>query len=845
MAPINDAVLGDVQLTVVPGTYKKSARKSGRGSTVERIVIDQFDGQRQAVAQAGNQWAYAWDGVGVGPAFDGAGVEPFPHSATFGDSMADVPSLTNRAHFIIAGGFLWMGLGRRMYKSAALTSASWTAWSAVADLGAGYTISGLAYFQDDLLIMLSTGQEIRKLNTATNALTIWRAGERGQVGAGYNGQLVYAPRLAGALDELRISGTKWNGNAETYQFFLDAPIVNMGAFGGAVIVATKQSLYRVTGRNYPGEQDDAAVTADTSKAPLWTEDPEPVMSHGQSVDATDFTFLASYRGSLFTWLGGRVAELGPNDVWLKHGPEGIACYGGCVAGDWLIVVIRSRFGFLYETWGYNGFGWWCFNSRDTPGACWPGAVGGAGNRDLIVTRDGATSYELFRLYPRSTTALSYASTGTWVSPLIAADDPGALKSWLAIGASFAAPVTRGNAASSDSMTIRLDYSRDAGVTWVTAASLTTTLATQRTFDLQSGWEGSQSARYLQLRVVWTSISDWAPVLVNVWAEVERPPELGARLATWELTAKISDRTLRRDAQVDPRPAADQRQALWDLWQAGQPLPFVEADAGLWTPALQPDRALWLQADQLSGLVEGQLMSAWPDASGGGPTAIQATAAAQPRYRLGVLNGRPVVRFGGDDWLTIASVLGITLQPWSFVALWKANGTAQALSTWASTGLVVTDLDDDVGISAGSALFNLNAHTFGAWHVLGGVFAGAGSALAVDGGTAVTGSAGSGIPAGSLTIGAGAGGLSQWLDGDLFGLVIVRQALTAGDRQRLEGYMAWAAGAADLLASNHPYKAAAPLRSATVRIRGIEEKADKASEYSTRGDATVALVLDQV
>jgi hypothetical protein len=844
--PVQDAVLGDVHLSVVPGSYRKRNKRSGRGAVTERLTIDRFHGQRQASQGSGAAAAFGWDGLGVGPVFDGDGVEPWPHSATFGDSMADVPSVSQRAYTLVAGGFAWVGIGRRIYKSVATGSGTWSALAVAADLGAGYAISGLAPYQDDLLVLLSTGQEIRKLNTSTNALTVWRAGERGVTGVGYASQLVYAPRLAGANEELRISGVKWNGNAETYQFYLDAPIISMCAFGGAVIVATKQSLWRVAGRNYPGEADDPAVTADTSKAPLWTQDPAPIMSHGQSVGEHDFTFLASYRGRLFTWLGGRVAEWDGANAWTKHGPEGIACYGGCVSGDWLTVAVRSRLGAAWELWGYDGEGWWRIASRDTPGMLWPGAVGGAGGRDVVVFRDSATSYDLYRLWWRSATASSYAASGQWLSPLLDAGDPSLVKQWLQIGASFASPAQRGNPASSDGLTVSLDYSLDAGVTWSTAASRATTLVGVRAFDLASAWEAAQSARYLQLRVTWSSVSDWAPVLTSVWAEVERPPALQTRRPSWEFDVRVSDGTLRRDAQRDPRTGHEQRRALWDLWDGGATLPFVEADAGLWTPALQPGRVLWLQADQLSGLLDGDPLPAWPDATGAGPIAIQGAAANQPGYRTAQVNGKPVVRFGGDDWLMVASQLGITAQPFTQFALWKPGGTAQALMTWAnSAGLLVTDLDDDVGIASGSALFNLNAHPFGQWHIVAGVHAGAGSSLAVDGGTPVTGSAGSGIPTGSLTIGAGAGGADRWLDGDLFALVIMQGAATAAERQRMEGYLAWQVGLASLLPGNHPFKAAPPLRTTTVRITEIEEKTSRTRDTERWGESVVHLVLDGV
>lgn len=847
MAPVQDAVLGDVHLTIVPGTYRKRNKESGRGAVTERLVIDRFAGQRVAVQAGGELEDRSWDGAGVGPAFDGAGVEPWPHSSSFGDTMTDVPSLTVRAHCATAANAVFIGIGRRVYKTVALSNGTWAALTVAADLGAGYVVSGLAYYQDDILILLSSGQEIRKLNTTSNALTIWRAGERGMVGAGYGGSLIYAPRLAGQNEELRISGVKWNGNAETYQFFLDAPIVSMCAFGGAVIVATKQSLWRVSGRNYPGEADDPAVTADTSKAPLWTQDPAPIMSHGQAVGEYDFTFLAAYRGRLFTWLGGRVAEWNGSDQWTKHGPEGIACYGGCVSGDWLLVVVRSRLGAAWELWGYDGAGWWRIATRDTPGMLWPGAVGGAGNRDVVVFRDGTTSYDLYRLWWRSASVSSYAASGQWLSPLLDAGDPSLVKQWLQIGASFASPAQRGNPASSDGITVTLDASTDCGVTWQTGAALNTTLVGTRGIDLASAWEASVGARYLQLRVTWASISDWAPVLTAVWAEVERPPAALVRRAAWEFDARIQDGTLRRDGERDPRTGKEQRRALWDLWDAGSDVPFVEADAGLWTPALQPGRVLWLQADQISGLLDGDLMNAWPDASGlSTPYAVQATAARQPSYRTGVVNGKPVVRFGGNDWLTVASVLGITAQPFSQFALWKPSAASQALMTWAnSTGLLVTDLDDDVGISSGSALFNLNAHAFGQWHIVSGIHAGAGSSLTVDGGTPVTGSTGSGIPAGALTIGAGAAGSDRWLDGDLFALIILKGAATAAERQRMEGYLAWQAGLASLLAGNHPYKDAPPLRAAPVRIAEIEETIARPRDVERWGESVVHLVLEGI
>jgi hypothetical protein len=252
MALPNDITLNGVGYALVPDGYRKRnapATAAVNPRDVRRLTLGPFGrGQRQAVdsrspAADSRLAAAGWDSVGVAPCFDGQGIEPFPHVAAFGDSMSDTPSATNRVHGVIAGSNAFFGIGRRIYKSVALTSGTWSALTAAADLGAGFAISGLAYYQDDLLVMLSTGQDIRKFNTATNALTVWRSGEKGQVGCGYKGQLVYAPRTANAQEELRLSGTRWNGNAVTHLRYLDSPIVTMALFNGRVAIATRTSLY--------------------------------------------------------------------------------------------------------------------------------------------------------------------------------------------------------------------------------------------------------------------------------------------------------------------------------------------------------------------------------------------------------------------------------------------------------------------------------------------------------------------------------------------------------------------------------------------------------------------------
>lgn len=59
--------------------------------------------------------------------------------------------------------------------------------------------------------------------------------------------------------------------------------------------------------------------------------------------------------------------------------------------------------------------------------------------------------------------------------------------------------------------------------------------------------------------------------------------------------------------------------------------------------------LWFKADSLV-LNDGDAVTTWPDLSGNGYDASQSTAGEKPTYKTGILNGKPVVRFDGGDYL---------------------------------------------------------------------------------------------------------------------------------------------------------------------------------------------------
>lgn len=75
-----------------------------------------------------------------------------------------------------------------------------------------------------------------------------------------------------------------------------------------------------------------------------------------------------------------------------------------------------------------------------------------------------------------------------------------------------------------------------------------------------------------------------------------------------------------------------------------------------TPDQLSGLRLWLKADAITGLNDGDPVTTWSDSSGQANNATQATAAKKPTYKTGILSGKPVVRFDGvDDELTLGDL----------------------------------------------------------------------------------------------------------------------------------------------------------------------------------------------
>lgn len=232
----------------------------------------------------------------------------------------------------------------------------------------------------------------------------------------------------------------------------------------------------------------------------------------------------------------------------------------------------------------------------------------------------------------------------------------------------------------------------------------------------------------------------------------------------------------------------------------------------WTPTqLGSVLKVWLKADAITGLADGEAVASWADSSGNGKSAANATGAEQPTYQTGEINGLPVVRFDGtDDDLTITGH-GLTKPCSIFVVTRFAGGNANADRMFHASNMYVMiggSGTNDFIMNGGSDwryssdTLDTNPHM----HSL--MFAATGdSSGGFDGGVPDPDPAGTAAPGADLVL--ASTGSASWGAMDLAEIITVDGDLVTDTRQRVEGYLAHKWGLTANLPGDHPYKSAAP------------------------------------
>lgn len=582
MPETTDFTLDGAGYMLVPGHYRRSQDGIAEGRTGRIVMQDFFGGQHRALQLERDR---GWGGIGTGPALDGQGVMPWPHITD--DALAPgsaLPSATTPIPTATVNDHVFFAVGSHLYRSASLSAATWSEPDDIWDAGA--TITSLAWYNGDLLIGLGDSDDLSVFQYPAGPAAALLSGEEAHHAVSYAGFALWsradASTGSGTNEVRMVTGSGIESR------YLDARVTRLTTAGGKVWAATNTSLYSFTGRVRETLIPNPAWTSgspDPTSIPAlrWSGEWDPFFQHGSWCDDDDYIFLLGFGGRLITWLGKRVVEHNPSGDragWRDLGLGGRTCFGACVAGGYLIVALESTRG-QSEVWAWNGAGWWLLlqDSAATTRWIWPITVSGAGNQDVLLFRDGSLAIDLVRLHWRSDTDHTLSAAGSYITSMLDASDRDKDKAWRRVGAVFASPETLGNAGSSDPVALTLEWSVDGGDTWISAASraVTATDDDARQLNLDAGIASDGAVgRWLMLRVTWSSVSDWAPVLAGLWAEFE-VLDAPARRRRWHMTVAAHDQVVRRDGGTLSRTGRQLIADLWAAWENGTTMPCRDID----------------------------------------------------------------------------------------------------------------------------------------------------------------------------------------------------------------------------------------------------------------------------
>ncbi len=206
----------------------------------------------------------------------------------------------------------------------------------------------------------------------------------------------------------------------------------------------------------------------------------------------------------------------------------------------------------------------------------------------------------------------------------------------------------------------------------------------------------------------------------------------------------------------------------------------ESDINSWDVGTSPSSisglSLWLKADSIVGLNDGDAVGSWTDQSSYVNSAIQLTANLKPLYKTNILNGKPVVRFDGiNDEMTISQ--GIT------------HGTTFIVGKRSSTGSPFAEIGGgSVGNRRGFIGAAYPAYASYDEYYVNGTSVPNGGSGALNTQLIFTGRSPT-TPINSTTFRLGYGSPSySYLNGDIAEMIIFDTSLSLTNRQLIESYL---------------------------------------------------------
>lgn len=583
MAQSSDIVLnGDPYMIVGKPGYVRAQDGMDEGRARRLVQTDFFGGSRRAIQLERDRFFSSHE---VGPALGGQGVTAWPFKDTITlPAAADVGSAANEYPHCLIRDHMYFAVNTKLFKSASLSAGIYNPPTMIYDAGVGNRIWSIIPYGWNILLSFGTTKEITHgVYPDFTTPAILFAGSYGYHMVPYQGFAIWA--------DARASGTGYQnmvqmvtGTGIQSRRTAD-PIIRVTTAQGEVTLATKTAIYTYGGRVGQFTIPNGTPPPDNVEVERWTGDLDPFFQHGTATFADDYRFIVGFGGRTYAWLGGLVLEHDPNGEragWRDTGLGGRRCFGACVVAGYLVVSLISHAG-MSEVWAWDGSGWWCVTSIAEATATYltPIPLGGLDGLDVMLPRLGSRDTQVLRLVHRSNTQTAVpaiAANPHIVSSMLDADERDKRKAWRKVGAVFSSPAPAGNVASTDVVTVNLDYSLDGGGIWTPAGTFTTATNSLfgNQFTISTAIASSAVSVFLMLRVRWISTFDWAPILTGLWAECEVIDD-PARRRRWTFTVQAEDQVIDRDGKQLLRSGRQQISELWNHWQAAQPIPFRDLD----------------------------------------------------------------------------------------------------------------------------------------------------------------------------------------------------------------------------------------------------------------------------
>lgn len=151
-------------------------------------------------------------------------------------------------------------------------------------------------------------------------------------------------------------------------------------------------------------------------------------------------------------------------------------------------------------------------------------------------------------------------------------------------------------------------------------------------------------------------------------------------------------------------------------------PDFETDLSSWYGGVLPnslsDLKLWLKADALTSINDGETVTTWSDSSGNGYDLTQSNSSYKPLYKTNILNSMPGIRFDGsnDSLQNTAFVNSAALTgdpPLSVFMVFKRNNSKGSLSFTGSNagGLWADSYDYNAGSVSSASLAGYKIYVY--------------------------------------------------------------------------------------------------------------------------------------